>query len=445
MAEYLGGFQKLQTGDFFDPVHGSIWGRIRDLKKAGQPCDLTALVMQMGLTLGGMETPEAQNMSVYLTACVTQTISFGPQNYQDTARLLIKQAAKRSYARKLVKSARRLSQSSLTDTAEQLASEHIQDIQRDQHSGSLVTASQLVREMLDTRFDDVRIDSTGWHRLDRALGGGLAENEYSVFAGRMGGFKTTLATSVSHNLIAGSEPVAHDYYCLEQTAQQIFQKMVARWISEIWFEANGLEDRVNASIFRDINIRRSDWFGQALEAADEWYRRRGLRFLRRPRMDLQDLVSEISSAGLEGHAKGIIVDYVQLIRTPLAEKGQTTAHLDHVHQTLAELATNNPLWIVGLAQLNQTGGVRGGDGAIAAASNVCYLHKIEAPPDDPEEPMQYKLWIEVAKNRHNAQIHVGGPGGVDEDGRRLPEPAYRLDGDCGPCLRELVDPRLQAA
>ncbi len=279
------------------------------------------------------------------------------------------------------------------------------------------------------------------------MGGGLVEREYSVLGGRMGSFKTMAATSISFNLIHREVPVPHDYYCLEQTGKQMLYRILARQISEIYFQDNGLEDRVEASIFRDIRITSQNWFGEALEAAEEWCLRRGLRFLRQPRMDLNDLVSEISSAGLEGHAKGIIVDYVQLVRTPLADKGLTTAHLDQVHQTLAELCTNNPLWILGLVQMNQTGGVRGGEGAMAAASNVCYLHKVEDVPADPEEPMTYRAWIEVAKNRHSARMNVGGPGGLDPENmdKRLPDPAYILDGECGPCLRELPDPRRQAA
>jgi replicative DNA helicase len=437
-------FGKLTPDDFFDDTNALIWDAITTLKTAKLPCELPSVFLQLSSQLGGTSVPRAVELRNYMTECVKSVVTV--TGYQDTAKLLQEMANKRREARCIVNYARRLSTSGPADTASMIAQDMIRQLQVDQgESGSLIDAGDIIQNIYDKRMDAVRVTSTGFPRLDNAWDGGLVESFYYIVAARKKSFKTTLLTSLSYQVMMRDNPEAIDYYCLESTAEQVFQKMLSRWISEVWCVEN--EPRgflMNANGFRDRNLIRMPWFGEALMAAKRFFQERGLRFMARPRMNLDDLSSEITSAGLSGAVRGIIVDYAQLVRTPLSVKGMMTEHLDNVHQTLAELAANNPLWVLSAVQLNQTGGVRGGEGANAAANMVMHMHKVWMNEDSPHQPRKYGAWMEMVDTRYTEEMNVGDDGKPVEDGsdEYNPPPAYHLDGDVGPCLREQVSPEV---
>ena len=441
-------FGKMTPDDFFDDTNALIWDAITTLKAAKLPCELPSVFLQLSSQLGGTSSPRAIELRGYMTECVKSVVTV--TGYEDTAKLLQAMARKRRKARCLVNYGRRLSTSGPADTAEMIGHDLIRQLQVDLgDSGSLIDAGDIVQEIYDERFDPVRITSTGFPRLDTAWDGGLVENFYYIIAARKKSFKTTMLTSMSYQIMMRDNPEAIDYYCLESTAKQVFHKMLSRWICEEWCPEHEGEApdwfKMNANGFRDRNLIQMPWFGEALMQAKKFFHQRGLRFMARPRMNLDDLSSEITSAGLSGAVRGIIVDYAQLVRTPLSVKGMMTEHLDNVHQTLAELAANNPLWVLAAVQLNQTGGVRGGEGANAAANMVMHMHKVWMNEDRPHEPRKYGAWMEMVDSRYTEEMNIGDDGKPVEEGsdEYNPDPAYHLDGSIGPCLREQPCPNAQ--
>ena len=439
-------FAKMRPDDFFDDNNALIWAAIVELRAKKLPADLPAVLSQLAPHFSGMQDQRAQHIRDYMTNCVLSVISV--TSYQETAALLYGMARKRRLARTVATAARRISTGPVTDTAENIASETVRQIQLDQGSSdSMIDAGDIVRNILDTRFDPIRISSTGWPRFDAALAGGFVENFYYVIGGRKKGLKTTTLISLVYNMIVRDDPIPIDYYCLEATAQQVFQKLLARWVSEVWCKHN--EPRgycMTDGDFRNRWIKDQKWFGEAMEAALEYFTERGLCFVSPGRMDIHELSSRITSAGIEGRTRGSIVDYAQLIRSKLADKGEMTAHLDNIHQTLSELAVANPQWILAAVQLNQTGGVRGGEGANQSASMVLHLHKIWANKNEPGAKKKYKAFFEMVDTRYTAEGNIGDSGEEVEDEEtgevvRMPEPAYWLDGDIGPCLREYPSPQ----
>ena len=438
-------FSKMRPDDFFDDNNALIWAAVVELRARKLPADLPAVFSQLAPHFGGMQDQRAQHIRDYMTNCVLSVVAV--TSYRETAALLYEMACKRRLARTVANTARRISTSSVTDTASLISSDHIRQIQLDQGTNdTMIDAGDIIRDILRTRFDPVRISATGWPRFDAALGGGFVENFYYVIGGRKKGLKTTTLISLVYNMIVRDDPIPIDYYCLEATAQQVFQKLLARWVSEVWCKEH--EPRgycMTDGAFRNRWIKDQDWFGEAMEAALAYFQERGLRFVSPGRMDIHDLSSRITAAGIEGRTRGSIIDYAQLIRSKLADKGEMTAHLDNIHQTLSELAVANPQWVLAAVQLNQTGGVRGGEGANQSASMVLHLHKLWANKHEPSRPKKYKAFFEMVDTRYTPEGNIGDSGEEVEDEDtgetvRMPEPAYWLDGDIGPCLREYPSP-----
>ena len=438
-------FAKLKPDDFFDATNALIWAAISKLRAAKLPADVAAVFSEIAPHFGGDGDPRALKIYAYMTNCVLSVVVV--DGYKDTALHLLDMGAKRRMARDILDTGHRLSTSGASDSAAKIAADHIRKIQLNQGTAeAMLDAGDIIQEILDTRFDPIHVSPTGWPRFDRAMLGGFHRNKYYVIGGRMKGFKTTTLISLAYNMLVRDDPVAIDYYCLESTARQVFQKLLARWVSEVWCKEN--EPRgylMTDAEFMNRWVLDQKWFGEAMQQALRYFRDRGLRFIPRAGMDLNDLTSAITASGIEGRVQGSIVDYAQLIRSPLADKGMMTEHLDRTHQTLANLAVDTPQWIVGAVQLNQTGGVRGGEGANQAASMVWHIHKVWLNKKWPGEPKKFGAWFEMKNTRYTPEGNIGDDG-EEEDTPDGPvqhaEPAYWLDGDVGPCLRERPAPEV---
>lgn len=436
-------FSRMRPDDFFDDNNALIWAAVVELRAKKLPADLPAVLSQLAPHFGGMQDQRAQHIRDYMTNCVLSVISV--TSYQETADLLYGMARKRRLARTVETAARRISTGPVTDTAEDISSDTIRQIQLDQGTNmSMVDSGSIVRNIIKNRHTPMRIAPTGWPRFNRALLGGFVENFYYVFTGRPKGLKTTTMISMVYDMIVRDDPIPIDYYCLESTADQIFKKMLARWVSEVWCKENEPKGLcITDGIFFERSLSQQPWFWEAMEAAETYFTDRGLRFLPQADMNLDDLSSAIIAAGIEGRTRGSVIDYAQLIVSHQANKGaiNETQHLDRIHRKLAALAVNTPQFVIAAVQRNPTGGVRGGEGAIQSASMVINIHSQESKYQVPGTATKYDAFLEVPFSRYTPPFNIGDNGEEDEDAKgntiRREEPAYRLDGDIGPCLREI--------
>lgn len=434
----------IKTDDFQDPVYRSIWGAICDLKNAGVEIDPLTVTMHLATSLyGTTESEPAMELRRVITSCFTSILG-DISGYEGVARSLIEMGNKRRFVEECLKSAEKAVTSNLLETTADIANGHIKTVQTGLSAeAELIDASELTGEIMDTRFSDVYIDKTGWQKLDNAMNGGFHRNQFYLFCGRMKSGKTTTATSICYNQIMAEPPVPQVYICLEQTAVEIWKKMLARWISEVYCVdpkyGHETGEFVSANDFNNKRFMQAHWVGEALEAAREFFKSRGLKFVRQPRMKLSDLKTMIAKIGLSGKYQGVWVDYLQLVRGPLADKGMQVQHLEDVYQTLAELVTNYPIWIAGLCQLNSSGSVRGSEGGDMACSMRWDIHALEVANFVEGQQMapKIKMWMEMKLSRHTQILDIGGPGGQDEDGNTLPDPAFELDGERGPCYRPI--------
>jgi replicative DNA helicase len=436
-------FARLRPEDFFDPTNALIWSAIAKLRSLDMPAHLPAVFAELAPQFGGYGDDKAKRLNDFLTGCVLSVVT--EQSHRETALTLHEMAGKRRLARTMAQFAKRLSTSGMSDSASTIGGDMVRQIQLDQGTDlAMIDAGDIVQKIIDNRYNPVRISSTGWNRLNKALLGGFVENFYYVFTGRPKGLKTTTLISMAYDMIVRDDPIPIDYYCLESTADQVFKKMLARWVSEVWCMQNEPKGFcVTDGIFFERSLCQQPWFWEAMAEARTYFKDRGLRFLPQADMNLDDLASAITSAGVEGRTRGSIVDYAQLIVSPQANKGQIneTQHLDRIHRKLAALAVNTPQWIIGAVQRNPTGGVRGGEGAIQSASMVINIHSQEAEHQTPGTATKYEAYFEIPYSRYTPPTNIGNNGKEEEDAKgnivRNKPPAYRLDNDIGPCLREI--------
>ncbi|WP_323796859.1 DnaB-like helicase C-terminal domain-containing protein [Nisaea sp.] len=249
--------------------------------------------------------------------------------------------------------------------------------------------------------------STGFPRLDKALGGGFYPGRvYGICAPKKAG-KTTFLSSIAYNLVENAEPWA--YIALEMGADEIFERMLARRMG------------INASDFLSPDIRNQQHVKSQLETATKWFEQSTSVFRPRPGMPLDELIAFFAQIALKRQFKGVFVDYLQLIGgRPKATS--ETYWLDTVAQALAEAAKRHQVWVVVAAQLGRQDTVYGGDGLGRACDINMKLSTI-----DQEASQSKRAWIQMLDSRYTNIRDVGGK----------TAPAYELEIEVGPYFREL--------
>jgi hypothetical protein len=116
-----------------------------------------------------------------------------------------------------------------------------------------------------------------------------------------------------------------------------------------------------------------------------------------PGLTFEDLRRKISDAVMRHGIRGVILDYWQLVGG--AERGHTQAmHQDKVAQFLADAARREGIWVIAMAQLNQDGNTRGGEGIRLAFDQAFELHR---------EPDSDGAWLQMIETRHTPWQDLG--------------------------------------
>lgn len=414
---------QLAPEDFHDPLNRLVWGAVVRLKASGRSVDLFTVLSELGSMDGELPWLREGDLRRHVAESMGSVVSMlGSDHCVGVLRDL-------SEKRGLVMAAMELAHRAATEGCSTPAGDIAGDaVGRLRCSGTvdkdLVSSETLVDRVRADLAKPVEASATGMPRLDKALRGGFHLGRFYAFGGEMKVGKSTLLASISYNMaVGGDEP--HVYVCAEMNPEQIFQKYLARYIHE------KLGVDCNTDVFWGGD-RRSRWLDEVLaEAREAFSEARGLRFLRRPRITLDQLKSVLHRIGLSGRYRGVFLDYMQLVGG--AKGGNQTQHQDDVCQTIAEFVATYPMWVCAACQLNQEGGVRGGKGLEAAADVVYAIKRWDVGCPGDEAPT-YKAALEMLATRYTPWTHIG-----DED-----NPAYDFRDDAGPSYRELPLPAREA-
>ncbi|KKN32101.1 hypothetical protein LCGC14_0817120 [marine sediment metagenome] len=218
---------------------------------------------------------------------------------------------------------------------------------------SIGEASDLLLEDLRNGEDRRAVASTGFEDIDRTLWG-FGPGQFVILAGRPSMGKSTLAVNFALNIAAAGTPVL--FYSLEMEILEL--------------AANAVRKQAQMA-FRDGMDINGDAAWDSVESAVEWLRDLPIYIEAPPSLTPSTLRSHARRMARQGKAGFIIVDYAQLVESPV-EKGKRgggrVEELERVSRELKRLAKELQVPVLAVAQLNR-----------------------EAVKDDNTEPMLYHL------------------------------------------------------
>lgn len=357
---------------FYYGFHAEIWNCINKLSKEGKAISPFTIMPMLKVS----EAWAVQSDNVYLAQSVTASLLMidpieGAKYLEELykKRQLYQAISAISSDDSLEVNAGKLSRAMSAITSESLTSEF---------EDNLMVSDQIIKDLQSKKLPF----TTGLKKLDTAMDGGLYSGKSYGFAARKKVGKTAYAATISSNLnMAG---VKHLFICGEMSPKEIHQRVLARAaaIFPTAFRTEyGQSDNCNRKLMDAINqMPRNTLYKNAP----------GLTF---------DALRQICTIAVEKHKiKGFILDYWQLVGGK--EKNKSTAeHLDEVAQWIADFARTYDIWTITMAQINQDGNTRGGEGIRLAFDQLYQIHRENLTGGD--------SWIEMMETRYTPWVNIG--------------------------------------
>lgn len=255
----------------------------------------------------------------------------------------------------------------------------------------------VVRKLRDRLSAPVQFVPTGLPKFDHVLGGGLEPANVVALIARTKIGKTTMAATISHNLLHRETPEPHLVVSLERGETDFELLCAAR--------ALGMPHQ---------RLRRE--FKRHEEAYDA-YGKEPFHAVRHYEHNPGATLEEIRQAILTAHrlgAKGFILDHIQLIEKPSKEPFRE--HMNRCAQTLANLASRLGMWGVVNAQSDVEGLPKDCDGLWLAASGTYVIRR---------DPDAYDTWLQCLGSYNTEGLNAGQQGA----------PAMMLCPDAGPYFK----------
>lgn len=396
---------RLAAEDFFAPEHRAIWEQVSGRFDRGD--------IPNPATLAAWADSEPMLTHVkgskYLYELMANVISV--VNVNSYARQIRDLADRRGIMAACdAAKARAADLEDFDDTAAEIAAALTHDVSTTAPSSAIERAGSVAMRVLDALGEDLPCTSTGMPKIDEALGGGLYAGKLYGIGGRMKGGKTMLKSTIAYNIAAQNVPIA--FLTLEDDSEGVLKRLMARQMN------------VNMVAFSDPDVRQKKWFVEKAQKAAVYFRDRPIEMLTKPSMRFDELRSTVARIGMKGEAKGIFIDYWQIIGGK-PSKQTLVDHLNDVAQWMADAAKRYGVWIVCGAQMNRDGEFRYGDGLFAACDAAFVVHQIET---------EYKhetvgMWLEMKAGRYTPMRDIGGEEVA----------AFWIDKKSGPHIREYGD------
>lgn len=391
----------LRPEHFADPCHGAIFGAISTLLGRGTQASPTTLATYFEADR------ELANRGghAYLGRLAASAIT--TVNARDYGLAILELAQRRDLIRLHEEMLNRAYDADLDERAAEMAAEGIDRLGEIGRDGPFRfrTARELRFATLEGLGKDLPCTPTGFERLDKAMGGGLfAGKMYGVIARKKAG-KTLLGGAIAHNAAATGATVGY-----------IAGEMGGREIEERRFAA---DIKRNALAFLERTSRRDQkLFDAGGIVADKTTE--SLAYLDLPGMTFEKLRRACAQFVMTfEQARGLVVDYLQLVRGRPKSTNQAE-FLDDVSQWLADFCREHMIWMIVLAQQNQEGNVRGGEGLRLACDQAYELCRTD-------EGSGSEAWMHMLETRYTRWCDVG----TEKD------PAFHIDVNHGPVYVEL--------
>lgn len=368
---------ELRAGHFFDSLHQRIFLALDDAISAGRSA--TPITLK-----GHFDDPMEDDIAKYLMKIAVSSVHV--IDIKDYARSIIELSQRRALYDACKEAQARVEMGHSEDplkTAYDLA-QRFQEASVGFGAPVFMDDCEVVQAILEDLKNEVKPYPTGISALDFAMDGGLYPGKSYGFAARKKMGKTILAGTVSCNLnISG---VRHLFICGEMSPKEIHQRTIARLL------------QVQPTIFRSRNAQNSEFLMRVADAALS--SNRAIIYKNAPGLTFDELKRIVLLAKVQKKITGFILDYWQLVGGK--QRGRSTAeHLDEVAQWIADISRQYGLWSIVMAQINQDGNTRGGEGLRLSFDQV---YQLNAPEDD---PAQRARWLEMMDTRYTQWRSVG--------------------------------------
>ena len=369
----------LMPEHFAEETHQRLYSLMLDDMTNGRT--FTPITMAPRLGLIGAGDMKAGPYLVGLLSMATSVVY--PQEFAEQIVELAAQRNLQAVCRETLASLESPDASSTDLTAETLSA--LQDISGSADLSVFKTEEAVGIEILESLSKPLVCTSTGFPRLDQAMGGGMYPGCVYGFMGRFKSGKTLFASTISDNLSRREQQVKHVYFALEMGANAIHQRKLARRM-EVW-----------PSRFRDPNHRSStETWNKCREAIEKTPS--ACIYANTPGVAFDRLKRLAATAVYRHKIEGFILDYWQLVEGQ--PRGMSRAdHLECVAQWVAEFVKKHQIWAIVLGQINQNGNTRGSEGSQLAFDQVYDICR----PDDGGPT----AWLEPRASRYTQATAVG--------------------------------------
>jgi replicative DNA helicase len=381
----LANMSDLRPNHFHSLQHAQIWQAIESLYAKDEPITPFSIAPLVDVSIFGGQGEAIKYMTGSLVSTINNPFPLGHKKHIIQLAQLreVENACKAASGKSDATEAMRIMQESIDHIRAGAQTQEFQD--------SLEVTNSILKALADNKAPD----STGLPRLDEAMGGGLYAGKCYGFAARKKMGKTTLAGTISHNLNMGG--VKHLFICGEMSPEEIQQRILSRALN------------VYASAFRNEYGKKTDFSERIANYAA--HAPRNALFKNAPGLTF-DQLKEIYQTAIDKHGvKGVILDYWQLVGGKDSRQSDA-AHLDAVAQWIADYSRKRGIWTIAMAQINQEGNTRGGEGLRLAFDQVYQLKALE---DDPSSSGRY---LEMMDTRYTKWGNIGSE---NRDGYRFDE------------------------
>ena len=379
----------LRADDFSQTMHQVIWRGIAKLMDRGDPIRVQTVAAACGNALDEQGRRALETM--------TQAAAGVDGILQEAVAATLDAARRRGVASTWAAARRRAISSE--DSIEETIARASVDID-DKMNGEDMTFmdGREVGARLEKRLENPSVPvPTGIAKIDHVLEGGLVPHKMIALVAQTKVGKTTLASTISYNLMLRGEP--HALISLERRDTDIELMCAARHL-----QMNAID------LERDYQQHKADF------AAYRNLPQHGSRhYIHHPEATIEELQRAVLRARRAG-AKGFILDYWQLIGKSDGRQG-TADHLTRCANILSRLADRLGMWALVNAQSHADGLPRECQALWLAASALYVLRR-----DGGDKP---EAWLQCLGSNYTKGYDAGGPS----------SPALMLDTTVGPHFR----------
>ena len=397
MAEVV---ETLDPADFYRSAHGKIYAAVRTLFAHGEPVDVITAVD----TLRRSGSLEEVGGALYLRDLVDEVPT--PAGATHYARIVADAALRR----RLIAAAADIMDGAYTGAqeADQIADgaeQRIYDVARREDAeetaviGDLVNAAMSDLEAIQNRESAYTGLPTGFRDLDDLMSG-LQPGNLVILAARPGIGKSSLAMNVARNVAVTGESVA--MFSLEMSRYEIGMRLLCAEARVPW-------DRI-----RNKRVGPDDW--TRVVAAGETLHDAPLSIIDSGNVNIVDIraKSRRMRTGRQNLSL-IIVDYLQLMTSPLARRPDNRQQeVAEISRSLKLLAKELSIPVLALSQLNRNPEARADkrpqlsdlreSGSLEQDSDVVmFIHRDDA---DPEKKREAELIVAKHRNGPTGSIRL---------------------------------------